>query len=852
MKNNTDPYDGNNLPTDPPHEDLMEEYLRARKLLVSANRSRSALKGHDSRRQKLILDLQSQLQDIENDLRDEAESRIRIHALNARIAEIVGDLETGLDETASIIGEPSSGGLTPWVIKLARLLPIVMRLRQIKRQALQLLGRNDEEKEPILPADVPVTAAPEEQDLKDFVSSSRSIGIEPKEESSVQAARGSLGPLLLKDLDYAYGLLLLYSPGQSIPEGFRTDATSDWLAGQALVVPQKPEDELYAPVEAGFRALDEPEISGDTLHPWLSTGVLPFAMDPEQRLLRLLPLEQLSDATHVLVQEKFASSLQNCGAESLPLDFDDDRWQGFEIQGEECHHALQHVVSQMGTILPAVVLQEPRISNRGGVRLAEGKGYLASGLGLPLLAIPEGLSAESVQIRFADQTCWLFEKFNDRASEVDRQLWEPSSKLRRIKELPIGPAVLEAAINDGSLQERTIRLAALDASLPFRRKHQLAFREDWELKLGPLSLPPSLSPSIHLDEAELRWAWQRIHEHDYNVNHLFEQQMLESLSALFQRRGSLPRRDFYALYSQLRNKPNEWPGFAEAVLRGWCEGGWLEEGLESINGRWQIQAVDPRLVQLEGGGAQLVGLLGARRLMAVLACAHQLKLTVRSVPPSCPDMPRGWRFNGDIKALSEACGLSLVEQSDWIPDPRHASWILDKPLACDAGSSWPTGLRGRRLSDRVCGRRGLDHHWKPAQPLPEQYRAPISLKVDSEITARGKRRWHSIDPVNGAEFSSCHFNRVALHALVVATDGLWPFGFTDQDRGQLDRLYDAQAYLPLPLARYLALTGSYMPGPTRHQPSDHTYRYFVPIAFRWLLSQEKLLPITSLPDEKKA
>ena len=114
--------------------------------------------------------------------------------------------------------------------------------------------------------------------------------------------------------------------------------------------------------------------------------------------------------------------------------------------------------------------------------------------------------------------------------------------------------MLEVAINDGSLQERKIRLAALDASLPFRRKHHLAFREDWELKLGPLSLPPSLSPSIHLDEAELRWAWQRIHEHDYNVNHLFEQQMLESLSALFQRRGSLPRRDFNALNSQLRNK----------------------------------------------------------------------------------------------------------------------------------------------------------------------------------------------------------------------------------------------------------------------------------------------------------
>lgn len=65
-----------------------------------------------------------------------------------------------------------------------------------------------------------------------------------------------------------------------------------------------------------------------------------------------------------------------------------------------------------------------------------------------------------------------------------------------------------------------------------------------------------------------------------------------------------------------------------------------------------------------------------------------------------------------------------------------------------------------------------------------------------------------------------------MHALIVATDGLWPFGFTDLETGQLDRLYDAEAYLPLPLGRYAALFGSKMPGPTRHQPQDHTYRYF--------------------------
>ena len=116
-----------------------------------------------------------------------------------------------------------------------------------------------------------------------------------------------------------------------------------------------------------------------------------------------------------------------------------------------------------------------------------------------------------------------------------------------------------------------------------------------------------------------------------------------------------------------------------------------------------------------------------------------------------------------------------------------------------------------------------------------------------ETSSYGKRRWHSQDPVTDTVFSSCHRNRVALHALVVATDGLWPFGFTDSDIGQIDRLYDAEAYLPLPLARWVALTGRAMPGPTRHQPADHTYRYHVTASLRSHQLRSRFLPLTSTP-----
>ena len=99
-------------------------------------------------------------------------------------------------------------------------------------------------------------------------------------------------------------------------------------------------------------------------------------------------------------------------------------------------------------------------------------------------------------------------------------------------------------------------------------------------------------------------------------------------------------------------------------------------------------------------------------------------------------------------------------------------------------------------------------------------------------------------------FFDCPTNHqfvLCLHALIVATDGLWPFGFTDSGAGQLDRLYDADAYLPLPIGRHAAITGAKMPGPTRHQPSDHTYRYHLDLALREKQSKTSLLPLSMSP-----
>jgi len=862
MTTENGPDDLSDLPLEPSPKDLEALYRQCRGKLVTANRSRSALKGHDVRRQALITELQKQLNDLEVSLQEEASSRMRVHQLNARVAELVRDLETGLDEVAAIVEERGEAGLTTWVVRFARLLKVALRLRAVKAGALRLLGRDAGVLDSALQSSLQtLEPAPALLTANDSVQDSEKLEFpllppEPLKQtlqaSSLTEQAGGVpenldrkknfGPLILKDLTDAYGLLLLHVDGQVLPEGWCVQNDSLWLPGKELLALKSPEDPNYAPVEAALEAIADGSVVLPELQPWLHAGILPFANDDQLRQLRLLSLDAISSATHVLVSQQNASRFEDLEASPLSLDLDDEQWLGFAINYAEEQELLRAFVQRPGQAISST----PRLSNRGGVRMPDGQGYLATGLGLPLLGIPHAIEATLVQLILLDGSVLLYQPLQADEEGSTRRLFQPSQQDRRRPALPQGPARFVVSEESGPDMERLIQLTALPLHVNFRRGSALSFREDWGLSLGPLELPRQLYDGEPANEDSLLWARQRLNQGDLMVNPLFEQQMLESLCALFQRRVSIQRIDFFKLYGQLRNKPDEWPGFTEAVLRGWCEGGWIEEGLERGKGRWRIQPVDPRLVFVGDNAAQLVGLQTARGLVDLLALAHQLGLTVQSIPPSCPDMPRGWRFFGNADLLASCSGLPLVKQAEWVPEPRQHSWIIEAPLPSDS-PPWPTGINTRRVNDAVCGRRGPEQHWKPKSNFPERGRAPISQTIQAETSQYGKRRWHSHDPINGSLFTSCHRNRVALHALIVATDGLWPFGFTDIETGQLDRLYDAEAYLPLPLGRFAALTGSKMPGPTRHQPQDHTYRYHLDQSFRLYQADNRILPLTSIP-----
>lgn len=846
-----DPDDLSLLPENPEVDELFAAYKLCRQKLVAANRSRSSLAGHNTRRYKAIRDLQLQLVKLEESFQSQVPSRIRVYELRAHVAEIVRELETGIDQTAEIINEPSTGKFSDWVTRIARLLKIALRLHKLRSKASQLLGRRAELEPLVLTPQRPdkPQAVNEAQGLLDVGSGATekpeveqidlpSLPISPVE---VVVDRTAYGPLALQYVDGAFCLLVIHCEGQAVPNGLIATEEPDWLRGVIILVPEEPESSDYAPAEAGILIVDTEEYTLPILQDWMDAGLLPFGRDEKLGVLRLLPLSRKELPSHLLVRKEKAVLFEEADSKGIVLEFDQDNWVGFVVDTADDRDLFLGLLQNKNPRDYG-----PRLSTRGGVLLPDRQAFLASGLGLPYLGVPAQFEAKAVQLILADGLALGYVKEKGGDQSESRTLWRPSAQDRRLLELLPGEAEFSASIEGEEVLSRHIRLDRLPEESDYKRSRPIDQREDWGMALGPITLGRSNPAAITPSEESVTWAQKRLRSSDLNVNLEFEQQMLEALSAVFQRRPSIKRQEFFDLYAQLRNKPDEWPRFTDAVLRGWCEGGWLEEGVERGHGAWRIQPVDPRFVRLPSGGLQLVGLVSTRRLVRVIATAYQLGSQVQTVQPSCADMPRGWRFYGADAVLADACGLPAVAVDAWVGDPSTHDWVIHSVLPCDS-PSWPLGAKSATTNDSICGRRGLDYHWKPSPPLPEGGRAPINLKIDLETSRYGCRRWHSRDTDRDLVFTSCHRNRAALHALVVATNGLWPFGFTDPIAGQLDRLYDAEAYLPLPLARYTALTGNKMPGPTRLRPQDHTYRYSIDRDFRIMQNQAKFLPLTPLP-----
>lgn len=133
------------FPPSPEPEALEATYQECRAALVSANRSRGALKAESDRRGVVIAELQRELVELEADLADEARTKARLHALNARLGGVIRELEETGDAMVGLIDESEQqSGF--WLVEMfRRLVQQAKRWRTVKARAAALAAEAAQE-----------------------------------------------------------------------------------------------------------------------------------------------------------------------------------------------------------------------------------------------------------------------------------------------------------------------------------------------------------------------------------------------------------------------------------------------------------------------------------------------------------------------------------------------------------------------------------------------------------------------------------------------------------------------------------------------------------------------------------
>jgi len=126
------------FPASPAPASLESTYQECRAALVSANRSRGALKAQKDRQGVVIAELQRELVALEADLADEARAKARLHALNVKLGGVIRELEATGDAMVGLIDESErQSGF--WLVEMFRsLVKQARRWRAVKADAAAL------------------------------------------------------------------------------------------------------------------------------------------------------------------------------------------------------------------------------------------------------------------------------------------------------------------------------------------------------------------------------------------------------------------------------------------------------------------------------------------------------------------------------------------------------------------------------------------------------------------------------------------------------------------------------------------------------------------------------------------
>ena len=138
------------FPIAPKREKLSIFYQTCRQALVEANSARSLLKQRMSKKKDVIAIIRGEIEQLEQDLALEANTRLQLHAMNEQLLGALREMELMAEDVSTTIAEAHGGrrtGLKALVEKLKALVRNWRLFKQNQRAAIvqDLLDRHDDE-----------------------------------------------------------------------------------------------------------------------------------------------------------------------------------------------------------------------------------------------------------------------------------------------------------------------------------------------------------------------------------------------------------------------------------------------------------------------------------------------------------------------------------------------------------------------------------------------------------------------------------------------------------------------------------------------------------------------------------
>lgn len=120
------------FPVRPKDERLVELYPDLLQALKSANVARQILRRDLDRKKQMIVEMRTEIERLESDLALEAETRLRLHAMNEQLIAALQEIEGLADDASAVVTAAHQTPRTGLEVLIEKLKSLVKRWRALK------------------------------------------------------------------------------------------------------------------------------------------------------------------------------------------------------------------------------------------------------------------------------------------------------------------------------------------------------------------------------------------------------------------------------------------------------------------------------------------------------------------------------------------------------------------------------------------------------------------------------------------------------------------------------------------------------------------------------------------------